>query len=122
MDYRKSRAWQRADDLAVQVYEASRKLPKEEVYGFTAQIRRAAISVAANIAEGSGRSTKKDFLHFLYQARGSSREVEYYVHLAQRLSYLEAETTNRLRTAVNETGRALYGLINHWKERDTDTI
>jgi four helix bundle protein len=92
------------------------------VYGLTAQMRRSAVSVAANIAEGSGRSTKQDFLHFLYQARGSLREVEYFVHLAQRLSYLDDETTSRLSAAVNETGRALHGLINHWKERETDTI
>ncbi len=122
MDYRTSRAWQKADDLAVAVYEASRSFPKEETYGLTSQMRRAAVSIAANIAEGSGRSTRKDYLHFLYQARGSLREAEYYVHLAQRLGYIDEGTGHNLRVSADETGRALHGLINHWQEQTGKTI
>jgi len=122
MDYRKSRAWQKADDLAVAVYKASRSFPKEETYGLTSQMRRALISVTANIAEGSGRSTRKDYLHFLYQARGSLREVEYYVHLAQRLGYIDEEAGQELQAAADQTGRALHGPINHWQEQTGETI
>ncbi len=60
-----------ADDLAVEAYQATRRFPKEEVYGLTSQLRRAAYSVAANIAEGSARESRKDYLHFLFIARGS---------------------------------------------------
>ena len=65
MDYRKSTAWQRSDDLVLAVYGASQLFPREELYGLTQQIRRAAVSVAANIAEGSGRRTLRDYLRFL---------------------------------------------------------
>ena len=71
MDHRTNKAWQRADDLAVLVYEATKVFPREELYGMTSQIRRAAVSGAANIAEGSGRGSTKDYLRFLYMARGS---------------------------------------------------
>jgi len=118
VDYRKSKAWQKCDDLVVAVYEASMAFPKAEVYGLTSQIRRAAVSVAANIAEGSGRNTRKDFLHFLYQARGSLREVEYYVHLTRRLGYLDDQTRQKLETAANEAGSTLHGLITYWEQKE----
>jgi four helix bundle protein len=63
-DYTKIRAWQEADDMTVQVYEATRSFPREELYGLTSQLRRAACSVPANICEGSARESKKDYLHF----------------------------------------------------------
>src|SRR5437867_2666267 len=77
-DFKKIKAWQKADDLAVNVYEITRTFPKEEIYGMTSQMRRAAISVAANIAEGSARNTVRDYLHFLNLAEASLIEVEYY--------------------------------------------
>jgi four helix bundle protein len=122
VDYRKSRTWRKGDDLAVAVYEASGSFPKEELYALTLQMRRVAVSIPANIAEGSGRSTRKDYLHFLYQARGSLREVEYLVHLAHRLGYISDETTRELEAAVNEAGSALHGLINHWRQREDERI
>jgi four helix bundle protein len=84
-DFRKLLAWQRADDLTVLVYRATEDFPSEEKFGLTSQLRRAAVSVAANIAEGSGRHSLKDFRRFLYQARGSLSEVQYYLHLSKRL-------------------------------------
>jgi four helix bundle protein len=69
-------AWQKADDLAVQVYRLTESLPKSEIFGLTAQMRRAAISVAANIAEGSAHATLKDYIHFLFIAKSSLVEVE----------------------------------------------
>lgn len=118
MDYRKSTAWQKCDDLAVAVYGASETFPREELYGLTQQMRRAAVSVAANIAEGSGRRTARDYLRFLYQARGSLREVEYYTHLAHRLGYLSDESRDALGAAMNEAGSALHGLISYWEQEE----
>jgi four helix bundle protein len=122
VDYRKSRTWRKGDDLAVAVDEASRTFPKEELYALALQMRRPAVSIPPNIAEGSGRSTRKDYLRFLYQARGSLREVEYYVHLAHRLGYISEVTRQDLEAAVNETGSALHGLINHWNQREDERI
>ena len=99
-DYTKIEAWKLADDLTVAIYERTKSFPKEELYGLTSQIRRAAYSVPANIAEGASRESKKDYLHFLYIARGSLSEAQYFIHLAQRLGYLSdvvllAEQTSR---------------------------
>jgi four helix bundle protein len=117
MDYRKSTAWQKSDDLVVAVYEITKTFPKEEMYGLALQMRRATVSIAANIAEGSGRSTVKDYLRFLYLARGSLREVQYYAHLTQRLSYADDDSALRLQAAVDEAGRALHGLIEYWEKK-----
>lgn len=97
-DYRKIQAWQQADELAVAVYKVTAGFPREERYGLTSQVRRAAISVAANIVEGSARGTQKDYLHFLHMARGSSSEVQYLIHLAGRLSYIDNVDRKELET------------------------
>src|SRR5204863_4087524 len=95
-DYTKIDAWKLADDLTVALYERTRNFPREETYGLTSQLRRAAYSVPANIAEGSSRESKRDYLHFLYIARGSLSEAQYFVHLARRLGYLETAEAERL--------------------------
>lgn len=110
-DYRKVKAWQLADDFVVAVYKTTKHFPREERYGLTDQFRRAAISVAANICEGASRSSKKDYLHFLYMARGSSNESQYYAHLAQRLGFLSEETAESLAEMASEAGKTLAGLI-----------
>lgn len=110
-DYRKIKAWQLADDLVVNVYKTTRSFPKDEVYGLTSQIRRAAYSVPANIAEGASRSTAKDYLHFLYIARGSCSETQYFLHLARRLDYLDSQTYDAVIVTANENAQTLYGLI-----------
>ena len=112
-DFKKIIVWQKADDLAVAIYEMTRSdFPKNETYGLTSQIRRAAVSVAANIVEGSGRNSPADFLRFLGFAQGSLSEVEYYLHLARRLEYLNDETFNNLETQRAEVGKTLTGFIN----------
>ena len=110
-DYTKILAWRKADDLTVAIYTATRVFPKEEVYALTSQIRRAAYSVPANIVEGSSRESKKDYLHFLYIARGSLSEAHYFVHLAGRLGYLAAERQATLLARTDEAHRLLAGLI-----------
>jgi four helix bundle protein len=110
-DYTKIRAWILADDLTVAVYEATRAFPKDELYALTSQLRRAAYSVPANIAEGSARESTKDYLHFLYIARASLTETQYFVHLSQRLKYLDEERRARLTDSIREAFRCLHGLI-----------
>jgi four helix bundle protein len=110
-DYTKIVAWQKADDLTVAVYQTTRSFPREEMYALTSQIRRAAYSVPSNIVEGAARESKKDYLHFLYIARGSLNETHYFVHLSQRLGYLDAERHGILTKQTEETQRVLAGLI-----------
>src|ERR1044071_3368199 len=102
-DYTKIEAWRLADDLTVAVYEGTRSFPREEIYGLTSQLRRACCSVPANIVEGSSRESKKDYLHFLYIARGSLSETQYFIHLARRLGYLDATGAARLNDATKQT-------------------
>jgi len=116
MDYRNNKAWQRCDGLAVAVYRATKRFPKEERFGLTQQMRDAAVSAASNIAEGYGRRTVRDLLHFLYQARGSLNEVEYYIHLAHRLGYLDDAARKQLVEIEGEAARALHGLIRYWEQ------
>ncbi|UCC86693.1 MAG: four helix bundle protein [Anaerolineales bacterium] len=112
-DFRKIVAWQKADDLVVLVYEATGKsFPKDEIYGLTSQMRRAAVSAAANIAEGSGRQYLTEFRQFLYTARASLSEVEYYIHLAGRLGHMAGEEKAHLEQAETEAARTLQGFIN----------
>ena len=105
-------AWQRAKALARQVYEITRKFPNEEKFGLVVQLRRAAVSIPSNIAEGRGRGTKKDFAHFLMQARGSLYELETQIELANELQYISQSDAVRLLEACNELSRVLNGLIN----------
>jgi len=114
--YRDLRVWQQAMDLTVQVYELTEKFPKHETYGLMSQLRRAAVSVPSNIAEGKGRNTDRDFVHFLYQARGSLLEVETQIQLSQRLGYLNEQQAALLLKSCAVVGSSLTGLINSLKE------
>ena len=103
--------WQKAMDLVTGVYEASKVFPRDEVYGLTNQMRRAAVSVPANVAEGQGRRSKKEFVNFLENARGSLLELDTHLDLAWRLGYLELAKYSMLREQVEEVGRVLNGLL-----------
>lgn len=102
---------QKADDLAVMIYQVTESFPPHQRYSLTDQMQRAAVSVAANIAEGSGRRTITDFLRFLFIAKGSLRELEYYIHLSKRLSYLSDTDHQPLDLLADETARILTGFI-----------
>jgi four helix bundle protein len=104
-------SWQCAFELALQVYSATRNFPREETYGLSAQMRRAAVSVVSNIAEGKGRSSDKELLQFLATSKGSLFELETQVELAAQLSYLRPSQSGDLISKVNETGRLLSGLM-----------
>jgi len=111
--YRNLIAWQKAKDLALDIYRCTQKFPKGETYGLTSQMRRAAVSVPSNIAEGKGRRSRKDFAHFLYQARGSLLELETQLSIARDLEYLDAPTFNNTLGKAEEVGRILNGLLTH---------
>src|SRR5579863_2040471 len=108
--FRDLRVWQQAIELALSVYRGSEMFPKHEVYGLSQQIRRAAVSIASNIAEGKGHRSDKEFLHFLFHARGSLLEVQTQLVIADRLRYL-SETGHELSMLAEGVGRALSGLI-----------
>jgi four helix bundle protein len=110
-DHTKLRAFELADQLAVATYRATRMFPKEEVFGLTSQMRRAAVSVASNIVEGCARSSERDYLRFLDMAFGSAKELGYQVSLAHRLGYLSDDIYTELHEACDETSRVLNGLI-----------
>jgi four helix bundle protein len=110
-DYAKIEAWKMADDLTVAVYERTRCFPKEELYGLTSQVRRAVSSVLANIVEGSARESKRDYVHFLYIARGSLVEAQYFLQLARRLGYISAEEDQHLQDQTRQTFACLHGLV-----------
>jgi four helix bundle protein len=111
-NYRELIVWQKAMDLVEAIYAATREFPREEVYGLTSQLRRAAVAIPSNIAEGQGRRTTQEFLHFLSIAYGSLREVETQVMIATRLRYMSEDTATRLLELAGEVGRLINGLSN----------
>ncbi|MBZ5555007.1 MAG: four helix bundle protein [Acidobacteriia bacterium] len=104
--------WQKAMDLTQEVYTVTRCFPKEEIYGLTSQLRRAAVSVPSNIAEGQGRKSTSEFLQHLSIAYGSLLEVETQVLIAERLAYLEKQSVSGLISRTSEVGKLLNGLRN----------
>ena len=110
-DFRSIVAWQKADDLVVEVYRCTRALARGGYSDLARQLRSAAVSVPANLAEGSGRSSTVDFRRFLYQAQGSLSEVEYYLHLVGRLELLDTASLTTLKELRTAVGRTLAGLI-----------
>jgi four helix bundle protein len=110
--YRQLIAWQKAMDFVAAVYKTTRMFPKEEMYGLTSQLRRAAVSIPSNIAEGQGRQTTGEFRQFLGHARGSLLETETQILLCERLDYLDSKTAEMLIGHAAELGRILNGLMN----------
>jgi four helix bundle protein len=111
-NYRDLIVWQRAMDVVEGVYRLTKASPREEMYGLTSQSRRAAVSVAANIAEGQGRGGKAEFARFLWIAYGSLRELETHLIIALRLEFAAGNEIERLLEKASEVGRILRGLIN----------
>lgn len=109
--YRNLIAWQKAIRLVTDVYVATRAFPREELYGLTNQLRRAAVSVPSNIAEGQARFSRREFHHFLSLARGSLVEIETQLQIAENLGYLRAAESGPLLAEAAELGRVLNGLI-----------
>lgn len=110
-NFKDLKVWQKAHQSTLDIYRASAKFPKEEVYSLTNQLRRAASSVPANIAEGCGKNTQADFANFLNISLGSANEAEYFLILSKDLDYLTEEQFTILSNSINEVKAMLIGLI-----------
>lgn len=112
-DHKKLKAFELAERLALAVYKDTRAFPREEIFGLTAQVRRAAVSVPSNIVEGCARNSEVDYLHFLDIAYASSREIEllYQLSLAARLGCLKADAHSELSALCIEISKVLAGLL-----------
>ena len=111
--HQKLEAWIKALELVTDVYKKTEHFPREERYGLTSQIRRAAVSIPANIAEGAGRYSKKEFAHFLSNSQGSASELETELIIANRLGYLEEASFVNLIAKLERIGRLVTGLRRH---------
>ncbi|MEI9475770.1 MAG: four helix bundle protein [Deltaproteobacteria bacterium] len=111
--YENLEAWKQATDLAIRIYEVTEAFPKKEIFGITSQLRRAAISISSNIAEGSGRKSKRDFKQFIHMASGSLNEVESLLFVSLRLNLLTKESYAELKERIDKVGRLIGGLLRY---------
>lgn len=117
MEYNKLEVWIEARKLVNLLYDSSKSFPKEEMFGLTNQMRRAAISVPSNIAEGCGRQSSKDTLHFLHISRGSLYELETQYYLALDQNYIDVENFNIVLEQIQSCKKLLNGFINYYKSK-----
>ena len=110
-DHTKLRAFELADEVAVLVYKVTASFPREELYGLTSQMRRAAVSIPSNIVEGCSRDSQADYIRFLYIAFGSMRELHYQLSLSKRLGFLSRDNSSLIEPKVLEAEKVLNGLI-----------
>ena len=110
-DFHKLQVWEKSHALALNVYLVTRYFPNNELYGITSQMRKAAVSIPTNIAEGCGRDSNPDFLRFLHIAMGSASELEYLLQIANDLEYLTNEKYNNLNQQTTEIRRMLNSFI-----------
>jgi four helix bundle protein len=110
--FRDLRIWREALQLSIEIYKTTASFPRHEMYGLAQQMRRAAVSIPSNIAEGKGHRTDREFLAFLFHARGSLLELQTQLMIAQELQYLSKEQALRLLDSAASVGRGLNGLIN----------
>ncbi|HEV7485190.1 MAG TPA: four helix bundle protein [Thermoanaerobaculia bacterium] len=114
--YRRLEVWKESMQLAIDTYKVTQTFPKHELYGLTSQLRRAAVSVPSNIAEGRGRASKRDFCRFAVQARGSLYELQTQISIADALHYATSDDLVRLTKHSEAVVRLLNGLIRHLTE------
>lgn len=105
--------WQRAVHLVVSVYEVTRRFPANERFGLAAQMQRAAVSIPSNVAEGAARRGRKEYLQFVYMARGSLSELDTQVEIAGLLGYLKPDESSKLQAEVDDVSRLLNGVIGY---------
>jgi four helix bundle protein len=117
--HEKLEVWNRAVEFVVTIYKGTSKFPQEEKFGLTSQIRRAAVSVPANIAEGAARQSPKEFGHFLAIAQGSASELETELLIAERLGYPKLEAYKEMHNELNTIARMIVGLSQHLKRKAT---
>ena len=103
--------WNKAVDLSILVYNVTEKFPKSELYGLVSQMRRCAVSVPSNIAEGAARRSRKEFLQFINVSRGSLSELDTQVEIAFRLGYVSDDDKSELESLMSDVDKMLYGLM-----------
>ena len=118
--YRDLIVWQKARELVKKVYEGSESFPRNEVFGLTQQMRRAAVSVPSNIAEGYGRGSRPEYIRFLHIARGSLYEIETQLLLAEDLGYLSGDVSRSLQHAAESVSKLLYRLLASLRKQPPD--
>ncbi len=111
--YRRLDAWKKAMCLATATYAATQSFPRHELYGLTSQMRRAAVSIPSNIAEGRGRDSRRDFRQFVIRARASAYELQTQITIAELLLYLSTEEADRLMQQSDDVVKVINGLIRH---------
>ena len=116
-DHKKLRAFELADEVVILVYELTRDFPKEEIYGLTAQARRAAVSVSSNIVEGCARESQMEYFRFLEIAYGSLRELDYQISLAVKLGYTNPQLSEPCLSKIGETLKVLGALVLSMRTR-----
>ena len=109
-------AWKVSLELAADVYRTTDLFPKSEMYGLTSQMRRAAVSISSNIAEGAARQSKKEYVHFLYVSLGSSSELETQIELSRILGFASDEQAEELLEKQSRVARMISGVIRKWKK------
>jgi four helix bundle protein len=116
-DYKKLKIWQQGHEITLLTYTITKTFPKDEMYGLTSQMRRAAFSIPANIAEGCGRDSQAELGRFVTIASGSAFELDYLAHLAIDLGYLSSEQYTHFYTGIDELRRMLNGFIKKLKTK-----
>lgn len=101
------------------IYESTKQFPKDEMYGLTSQMRRAAASIPSNISEGAARNTKKEFIHFLYNAQGSLSELDTQLTISEEIGYIDRRTHSLIEKELNHENRLITGLIKSLKKVST---
>jgi four helix bundle protein len=115
--HEKLEVWNKAVEFVVTIYKLTETFPKEEKYGLTSQIRRAAVSVPANLAEGAARQSNKEFIHFLSNAQGSASELDTELLIAYKLGYLSQSNYSTVCASLGNISRVISGLSQHLKRR-----
>lgn len=106
-------AWKQSVDLVVEIYKTTKEFPNQEIYGITNQVRRAAVSVPRNIAEGAARQTKKEFANFLHVAQGSLSKLDTQIEIASRLGYIDVRSRKNLEDRMQPIDKMITGFIRH---------
>ena len=114
------KVWQQSKDFVSEIFRLTATFPKEEMYSLTAQIKRSAISIPSNIAEGSARESNKEYIRFLYIALGSLAELDTQLQIANDLKFIKSDEYKKVSVKLNEIGKMLSGLISYRKNKRRD--
>ena len=117
-DYMDLNVWKKSHRLVVDIYKITRDFPKYEIYGLVSQLRRAAFSIPANIAEGNGKQYFKEYIQFLYISKSSLNETKYFILLSKELGYLSEDRYNELMASIENISMMLMGLIKSLKKKN----